>query len=77
MTIVQSTGFVLIGKIIAAISAVPDLQQLPLVRNPRRAQDLDKGNRLIIVQQQNMLCRPTRSSGNRTAVFQCTPKRRR
>lgn len=49
MTIVQSTGFVLIGKIIAAISAVPELQQLPLVRNPRRAQDLDKGNRLVIV----------------------------
>ena len=49
MSLPQSVGFTLVSKVIAAIQAVPELQTLPVVRNPRRPQDLSVGGRVLIV----------------------------
>jgi hypothetical protein len=49
MSLPQSVGFQLVGKVVAAFASAPDLIGLPVVRNPRRPQDLSVGTRVIIV----------------------------
>lgn len=49
MSLLQSTGFLLVGKLIEALQAESGLAGLTVVRNPRRPADLAKGERLLIV----------------------------
>lgn len=49
MSLPQSAGFELVGKVVAAFASATDLTGLPVVRNPRRPQDLAVGSRVIIV----------------------------
>lgn len=49
MSLPQSAGFELVGKVVTAFASEPDLTGLPVVRNPRRPQDLAEGTRVIIV----------------------------